>query len=142
MSEEGALTRFVDEVFRLSGELTTAGDLIASSMGLSAARWRVLGALQDGPVSVATIARMRGLRRQSVRESVMRLSTAGLVSREADPRDARAPLVSLTTSGQNVLNGIEPYRQAWLDRVSLELDGDQVNETIEFMVAVRTMISR
>lgn len=55
----------------------SAGDEIAVPEQLTAARWLVLGALQDGPLSPAEIARRRGLQRQSVRESVLRPEKSG-----------------------------------------------------------------
>lgn len=114
MTVEGdRLTELVDEVFRLSDALARAGDAIVAHEGLSASRWRTLGALTAGPLSVAEIARRRGMRRQSASESVAQLEAAGLVVRAPDPTDARAPLVSLTAEGRGALTRIRPLRKAW-----------------------------
>ncbi|MGN6428479.1 MAG: MarR family winged helix-turn-helix transcriptional regulator [Leifsonia sp.] len=107
------LTELVDEVFRLSDALARAGDAIVAEEGLSASRWRTLGAITAGPLSVAEIARRRGMRRQSASESVAQLEAAGLVIRTPDPRDARAPRVSLTAAGRETLRRIRPRRKAW-----------------------------
>ena len=115
-TEDQLLTELVDEVFRLAGRFSRAGDDIAAPTQLTAARWVVLGALQDEPATMAQVARRRGLRRQSVRESVDRLERTGLVARAPNPADGRAPLVHLTEAGQRALSSIEPRRRAWVER--------------------------
>ena len=62
---EGAgLTDLILEVFKLNGRLLTAGDQLVSSLGLTSARWQVLGAiaLSGVPQPVANIARNMGPR--------------------------------------------------------------------------------
>ncbi|MFF1876332.1 MarR family winged helix-turn-helix transcriptional regulator [Leifsonia sp. NPDC058230] len=110
------LTQLVDEVFKTSGALLQQGDALVSEQGLTASRWLVLGRLQDGPTTVAALARDRGLRRQSVQESMNRLDEDGYVTRSANPADLRAPLWSLTAVGHEALENVEPARQAWADR--------------------------
>ena len=57
------------EVFRVNGLLLAAGDDLARPAGLTSARWQVLGVVDHGPVTVAQVARIMGLTRQSVRWS-------------------------------------------------------------------------
>ncbi|WP_348789590.1 MarR family transcriptional regulator [Leifsonia sp. NPDC080035] len=138
MSGEGErLTELVDEVFRLSDALARAGDAIVAEEGLSASRWRTLGALVSGPLSVAEIARRRGMRRQSASESVAQLEAAGLVARTPDPRDARAPLVSLTEEGRAVLARIRPRRKAWAARTARAASLDELSAAVELARRLR-----
>ena len=44
-----ALTDLVLAVFRLNGRLLTAGDRLVSDLGLTSARWQVLGAIALAP---------------------------------------------------------------------------------------------
>jgi DNA-binding MarR family transcriptional regulator len=111
------ITQLVDHVFALAALLTREGDAIAEPSGLTAARWLVLGALQDGPLSPADIARRRGLQRQSVRESVLRLERSGHIARIDGP-DRRTFLLQLTPRGQAALDDIEPRRAAWASETS------------------------
>lgn len=67
-----------------------------------------------GPISVAALAEMRGVKHQSMRLVIAGLEAAGLVSREPDPRDARSQLVTLTASGQSVLESARDARSQWL----------------------------
>lgn len=116
------VTELVDEVFRLADALTRAGDAIVAGEGLTAARWLTLGAIAHGPLSVAGIARRRGMRRQSAAESVTALEKAGLVERAPDPADARAPLVRLTEEGRATLQRIRPLRVEWAERTARVAD--------------------
>lgn len=123
MNEGGRrLTELVDEVFRLADAFARAGDELVAEEGLTAARWLTLGAVAHGPLSVAAIARRRGMRRQSAAEGVAALERVGLVERIPDPADARAPLVRLTGAGRAALERIRPIRTAWAERTAAVAD--------------------
>ena len=67
-----ALNGLILDVFRLNGDLLAAGDILVGDLGLSSARWQVLGAIALSPVPlpVAHIARNMGLTRQAVQRVV------------------------------------------------------------------------
>ena len=81
-SKRSAFTELILEVFRLNGLLLEAGDRITQPVGLSSARWQVLGVVEHEPTPVAHVARIMGLTRQSVyiRQATFRLQR-GNVSR-------------------------------------------------------------
>jgi DNA-binding MarR family transcriptional regulator len=54
---------------------------------------------RDGATSIATLARLRRVRHQTMSATVADLEAQGLVARAADPSDARGVLVSLTPTG-------------------------------------------
>ncbi len=138
-AQQGAvlLTLLVDEVFRLNGVLLAEGDALVASAGLTAARWRVLGQLAKEPATVAQIARRRGLRRQSVQESVDRLERDGLVTRVPNDADRRASLVLLSEQGQDVLTRIEPVRLEWAVKRSAPVSFEQMQATLMFLQQLR-----
>ena len=113
MSAGKELTALVDEVFRLSDALTAAGDRLVAGEHLTAARGLTLGAVAHGPLSVAGIARRRGMRRQSAAESVAALERAGLVTRQPDPDDARAPEeeTARVSSAEELADTVEVLRR-------------------------------
>src|SRR5437016_12492641 len=90
-----ALTELMLEVFRLNGRLLASGDRLVADIGLSSARWQVLGAIAlAGPhLPVAHIARNMGLTRQAVRRLVNELAADGLVAFATNPHHRRARLV-------------------------------------------------
>jgi len=45
-----ALTHLIVDIFRLQGSLLAAGNELTRDLGLSSARWQVMGALVAGPL--------------------------------------------------------------------------------------------
>ena len=78
-SRRSELTDLVLEVFRLNGRIIASGDALVARIGLTSARWQVLGAiaLQAGPAPVVRIADAMGLTRQSVQRTVDALAEEG-----------------------------------------------------------------
>jgi DNA-binding MarR family transcriptional regulator len=137
MDRPQLLTELVDEVFRLNAVLLAEGDELAAGIGTTAAGWRVLGLLTDGAATVADIARRRGQRRQSVRETVERLERDGLVVRAANAADRRAPLVALTDRGRAALRDIEPARAAWAARRSEAVAPERLAAAVDVLRGLR-----
>src|SRR4051794_7638548 len=75
------LTRLVPELLRPNGRLLAAGDAMTRDLGLTSARWQVVGAvrLAGGPLPVAWIARNTGLTRQAVQRAADELAAEGSV---------------------------------------------------------------
>ena len=107
-----ALTELMLEVFRVNGDLLSEGNRLTSSVGQTSARWQVLGAIRT-PQPVASIARERGLARQSVQRTADLLAADGLVEYVDNPAHRRAKLVRLTAVGQEVLDEITRAQVAW-----------------------------
>jgi DNA-binding MarR family transcriptional regulator len=135
------LVELVDEVFRLSDAFVRAGDRIVAEDELTASRWMTLGAVAHGPLSVAGIARRRGMRRQSANESVAQLEAAGLVTRTPDPTDARAPLVHLTDEGRRTLDRIRPRRLAWAERTSAVAAEGELAAAVDLLGRLREALT-
>src|SRR5262245_59015055 len=97
-----AITALIIEVFRLNGCLLDAGDDLVGGIGLSSARWQVLGAVAAATNSlpVAHIARNMGLSRQAVQRLANDLERDGLIRFASNPHHERAKLVVLTEAGQ------------------------------------------
>ena len=67
-----ALTDLVLELFRLNNRLLAAGDRLVAGIGLTSARWKVLGTIStaERPQPVAWLARDMGGNRQNVQRIV------------------------------------------------------------------------
>jgi DNA-binding MarR family transcriptional regulator len=113
-----AVTELVLEVFRLNGELIAMGDDLVSDIGLTSARWQVLGAiaLSKSPLPIAQIARNMGLTRQAVQRVANELEANGFVRFAPNPHHQRAKLVMLTRKGEaayrSAMNRWEPQAAA------------------------------
>ncbi|HTO64073.1 MAG TPA: MarR family winged helix-turn-helix transcriptional regulator, partial [Bradyrhizobium sp.] len=88
-------------MFRLTSLLLTAGDRLVAGLGLTSARWQILGAIvaAERPQPVAWLARDMGANRQNVQRIINDLQKDGLVAFEVNPHHRRAQLVVLTDKG-------------------------------------------
>src|SRR5206468_2151105 len=94
-----AFTDLVVSVFRLNSVLAAAGEDLAAPSGQTSARWRVLAAIDEAPLTVAQIGRRWGLARQSVQRVADELADDRLVVYRGNPDHRRAKLVALTSRG-------------------------------------------
>jgi len=113
--ERDGVTALVLSVFRLNGALLAAGDRLVGDLGLTSARWQVLGVIATAPVPlpIASIARNMGLTRQGVRAVVNDLANAGLVRFAPNPHHRRAHLVVLTPQGESVHRAAQARQGPW-----------------------------
>jgi DNA-binding MarR family transcriptional regulator len=95
-------TGLVLEVFRLNGALIAMGDALVGELGLTSARWQVMGAiaLAATPLPIAQIARNMGLTRQAVQRIANELDGDGFIRFVPNPDHQRAKLVLLTRKGE------------------------------------------
>jgi DNA-binding MarR family transcriptional regulator len=93
---------------------------LAADLGLSAARWQVLGAitLAQQPLTVPQIARRMGLTPQSVHATVNRLARDGLLDLAPNADHRRSPLVRLTDRGRTSYTAIDSRQATWVNRLA------------------------
>jgi DNA-binding MarR family transcriptional regulator len=118
-----AFSAFVVRVFQLNGMLVAAGDSLVKPTGQTSARWQVLAAVQDAPASVAQIARVLSLARQSVQRVADLLESDGLATYVENPAHRRAKLLRLTMRGHSVLRAIQALQRPWANAL-----GEKVGE--------------
>jgi len=109
------VTDLILEVFRLNGRLLAAGDALVAGIGLSSARWQVMGAVELAPVPlpVAHLARNMGLARQSVQRLVVEMAHDGLVRLLPNPHHRRAKLVILSARGAAAYRAATAKQAPW-----------------------------
>ncbi len=122
------LTNLILKVFRLNGALLTAGDTLVGDLGLSSARWQVLGAIEASPVPlpVAHLARNMGLTRQAVQRTVDDMRADGLLHLETNPHHRRAMLVVMTEAGRASYARASDRQHAWVRSLAEGLDPAQI----------------
>lgn len=121
------LSSIILDLFRLNNGLLTSGDRLVEGLGLTSARWQMLGAISaaERPQPVAWIARDLGANRQNVQRIVNDLANDGLVRFETNPHHRRAQLVVLTDEGRQAFEAAMCLQAPWVNRLA---DGVTVNE--------------
>ena len=139
-SREGeALTALILETFRLNGALLAAGNKLTKPMGMTSARWQVIGAIDRSrhSLSVAQIARRMGLARQGVQRIVNDLVELGFVVLEENIDHKRSPLVCISDKGAGVMGEIAKVQAAWVNELSDGFSEGQIVEALELLETVR-----
>jgi DNA-binding MarR family transcriptional regulator len=116
------------------GQVLEVAEELARPVGLTAARWQVLGAVLAEPLPVAGIARVMGLARQSVQRIADLLVEQGLADYQPNPAHRRAKLLSATDAGVAAVHRIDPAHRVTADRLAGQLGTPafaQVTEAIE-----------
>ena len=122
------MSELVVHVFRLNGLLIAVGDAMAQPSGQTSARWRVLAAIDSGPLSVAQIARAWWLTRQSVQRVADVLVENGLATYEDNPSHRRAKLVRITRRGLEALREIRLRQRTWAESLGEEIGEPELRE--------------
>jgi DNA-binding MarR family transcriptional regulator len=137
-----AVTELILEVFRLNGRLLAAGDALVGDIGLSSARWQVLGAaaLSPVPLPVAHLARNMGLARQSVQRLVDDMMVDGLVHYSTNPHHRRAKLVLLTDRGEMAYRAAMDKQALWADELAAGLSLEAIVSATSILRRIRGRI--
>ncbi|MFW2367408.1 MAG: MarR family winged helix-turn-helix transcriptional regulator [Desulforhopalus sp.] len=133
-------TEVVLETFRLNGALLEAGNELLRDLGLTSARWQVLGSLVEGPLTVAGIARQMGLSRQNVQRIANRLIQDGFIGTSPNPAHRRAKLHFLTDYGLESMREVNKRQEDWVNEISKDLDFARLNQTVEALIDCRKRV--
>jgi DNA-binding MarR family transcriptional regulator len=133
-------TDLVLEVFRLNGRLLAAGDRLTKPLGLTSARWQVLGAVEDQARSVAQIARRMGLARQNVQRLADALEKEGMVAYTPNPDHRRAKLVCFTEPGKKAFNQLGRRQEAWANQIAASVRSSELKVALEVMKGLRSAL--
>lgn len=118
-----ALSGMMLDLFRVTSLALTAGDRLVAPLGLTSARWQILGAIirAERPQPVAWIARDLGTHRQNVQRIINDLHKDGLVDFTPNPHHRRAQLVVLTDKGRRAFEGAMRLEAPWISRISKDV---------------------
>ena len=134
-----ALTDLILDLFRLNNRMLAAGDRLVASLGLTSARWQVLGTIvaADRLQPVAWLARDMGANRQNVQRIVNDLVKEGLVAFHTNPHHRRAQLVVLTEKGKQTFDAAMRLQAPWINRLSEGLQAVDLETTHSVITALR-----
>ena len=138
-----AVTDFVLDLFRLNNQLLLAGDRLVAPLGLTSARWQILGAIvaADYPQPVAWLARNLGAHRQNVQRIINDLAKEGLVAFETNPHHRNARLVVLTQEGRRAFEQAMRLQAPWSDSLARGLPVKDIETAHKVILALRRNLS-
>ena len=134
-----ALSELVLDLFSLNNRLLAAGDRLVAGLGLTSARWQVLGTVVAGdrPQPVAWLARNMGANRQNVQRIINDLAKEGLVAFQANPHHRRAQLVALTEKGKQTFDAAMRLQAPWINKLSQGLQVKDIERAHGMMIALQ-----
>jgi DNA-binding MarR family transcriptional regulator len=134
-----ALTDLILDLFRLNNRMLAAGDRLVAGLGLTSARWQVLGTIVAGdrPQPVAWLACDMGANRQNVQRIVNDLAQEGLVAFQPNPHHRRAQLVVLTEKGGQTFHAAMRLQAPWINKLSEGLQVVDLETTHSVITAIR-----
>ena len=134
-----AFTSFVVQVARLGAEFTAIGEHLAALGDLTLAHWVVLDAADDGPFSVAQIARRLGLARQSVQRIADLLARDGMAVYADNPDHRRAKLLRPTAAGRRVVIKIAAAQKGWADALGAEIGEAELHASSDLLRRIQRL---
>jgi DNA-binding MarR family transcriptional regulator len=139
-----AISELIVTVFRLNGRLLVAGDRLVASLGLTSARWQVLGAiaLSPTPEPVARLARNMGLNRQGVQRIVGELVAEGFVELKDNPHHRSAKFVVMTAKGLQAYDAALRAQAPWVNMLGEGYDPKSIEEAGRILEALRQRLER
>ena len=135
-----AFTTFVVEAAGLGHFVTAAGEALARHGGQSLARWVVLDAVAEKPLTVAQIARVRGMARQPIQRIADTVVEDRLATYKDNPRHRRARLLELTPRGRQVLEVISARQSEWANAHGAQIGAQKLRQAQQLIAEIAALI--
>ncbi|EAR61315.1 MarR family winged helix-turn-helix transcriptional regulator [Neptuniibacter caesariensis] len=136
-------TQVVLEVFKVGGLLNIDGDKLTKEFGLTASRWKILGAimLSDNPVTVPEIGRYMGQSRQAVQRLVDVMAKDGLLTMTENPNHKRAKYIQMTTKAVDIYKQLDMKQVKWAEGLSSDLSTSEMESALKVLKHIAKQIS-
>lgn len=128
-------------VFRLNGLLVSEGDAMTEKLGLTSARWKVIGAiaLSSNGLTVPGVARVLGQSRQAVQRITDVMVKDNLLAYHANPKHKRSVLVTLTDEGKDVYTLLREVQDPWAIENTEDIPIEELDSALRL---IRRLIQR
>ena len=122
-------------VFRLNGLLIAQGDDMTEGLGLTHARWKVIGAiaLSNNGLTVPGIARVLGQSRQAVQRITDVMVEDGLLEYHENPKHKRSVLVLLSGQGKEIYNTLREVQDPWAIDATQEIPVEELETALRLI---------
>lgn len=128
-------------LFRLNSLLIAEGDAMTEQLGLTHARWKVIGAiaLSNSGLTVPGIARVLGQSRQAVQRITDVMVEDGLLAYVPNPKHKRSMLVTLSEDGKHVYNKLREVQDPWAIETTEDIPVEELESGLRL---VRRLIKK
>ncbi|MCD8456214.1 MarR family winged helix-turn-helix transcriptional regulator [Xylella taiwanensis] len=140
-----ALSDLLLDLFRLNSRANLAGDRLLAPLGLTSARWQLLGTIKccsDRPQPVAWLARDTAANRQNVQRIVNDLERDGLVAFKPNPHHRRAHLIVLTEKGQQAWETAMKLQVPWVNDLADGLRLEDIKTMRALIITLRGKLEK
>ncbi len=122
-------------IFRLNGLLIAEGDALTEKLGLTHARWKVIGAiaLSSAGLTVPGVARVLGQSRQAVQRITDVMVEDGLLAYQRNPKHKRSVLITLTEEGNHVYNMLREQQDPWVMENTQEIPMEELDQALRLI---------
>jgi DNA-binding MarR family transcriptional regulator len=125
----------VSKLKRRLREQATPGDLTPSQISV------LLRLEREGPATTSSLARLEGMRPQSMGAVIAPIEAAGLVCGVPDPLDGRQTILSLTDACRKWIEDGRAARQDWLTRtLEARLSPQEQGKLIEAVELLKRLV--
>lgn len=134
------ITNIILDVFQLNGVLIQEGDKLTKDLGLTSARWKILGALNISkiPLTVSEVAKTMGQTRQAVQRLANELEADGFLYFTNNPKHKRSKLLALKPKGVEYFERLEERQISWSNTL---LQGITLQELEETSLVLKNIIN-
>jgi DNA-binding MarR family transcriptional regulator len=96
---------------------------------------------KEGPATASSLARIEGMRPQSMGPIIAALESAGLISGSPHPTDGRQTILSLTPACRTLLDQGRAARQDWLSRtITARLSVEEQHQLASAIALLRRLV--
>ena len=122
-------------LFRLNGLLIAEGDAMTKDLGLTHARWKVIGAiaLSNAGLTVPGIARVLGQSRQAVQRITDVMVADGILVYSDNPKHKRSALVTLSDKGQDTYTLLREVQDPWAIENTEDIPIEELETTLRLI---------
>jgi len=130
------------EIFRLNARLLEKGNQMVAPLGMTSARWQVLGAiaLSGKAVSCPQIAAAMGITRQGAQKQLNLAYEDQLVAVQENPRNLRSPLYELTAAGRDAYGKAMALQADWSKALARGITASDWQTTLTVLRAFDTRL--
>ncbi len=137
-SRADAISQIALSIFRLNAELLQWGDRLVGPLGLTSARWQMLGAiaLADAPLTAPQVGAAMGVTRQGAQKQLNLLLEQGMLESCSNPAHQRSPLYRLTPMGRALYAQADALWSAQAAQLAALLPPPQLEATTQTLATI------